>query len=150
MGKFTFRLEGLLNIASHREEEAKKQLALSLQELKICREQLLVLSQKQTKSLRDLVEEQRGKLSIHKLINNHYYCQYLKEEVEKKQREVIQFEQKVEKSRENLQEVMKKKKILERLKENQFSLYNFEQEKKVQKELDEIANNLFFTSAGGL
>jgi len=149
MGKFTFRLEGLLNIANYQEEEAKKQLALRLQELNNCQGELLQLSHRQTEALRALVEEQRGKLSIHKLINNHQYCQFLKEEVEKKQREVILLEGKVEESRVNLQEVVKKRKILERLKENQYSLYNNEEQKKVQKELDEIASNLFFTSAGG-
>lgn len=150
MGKFTFRLEGLLNIANHQEEEAKRQLALSLQELKSCREQLLILSQEQTQALRSLVEEQKGKISIHKLISNHQYCQYLKEKVEVKQQEVILLEKKAEKKREDLQEAVKKRKIIQRLKENQYLQYNFEAQKTMQKELDEIAGNLFFTSVGGL
>jgi flagellar FliJ protein len=149
MGKFTFRLEGLLNIAKHREEEVQKQLALSLEELKNCQGQLLSLVDQHTKALRALVNDKRGKLSIHKLICNHQYCQYLKEEVEKKQQEVILAEKKVEEIREVLLEAVKKRKILERLKENQYSNFIFEEEKNLQKDIDEIANNSFFTSAGG-
>lgn len=149
MGKFTFRLEGLLNIAIHHEEEAQKRLAIGLKELTICQEQLFSLAEQQTKALRTLVNNKQGKLSIHKLICNHQYCQYLKEEVEKKQREVILLEEKVEKARVFLHEAMKKRKILERLKENQYSNYIFEEEKNMQKVIDEIANNSFFTSAGG-
>ncbi|NLT95124.1 MAG: flagellar export protein FliJ [Clostridia bacterium] len=149
MGKFTFRLEALLNIANHREEEAQKQLALCLEDLKNCQEQLFSLAEQHTKALRALVNDKQGKLSIHKLICNHQFCQYLKEEVEKKQREVILAEKQVEKARENLQEAIKKRKILERLKENQYSNFIFEEEKNLQKEIDEIANNLFFSSAGG-
>ncbi|KJS87518.1 MAG: hypothetical protein JM58_04050 [Peptococcaceae bacterium BICA1-8] len=150
MGKFTFRLEILLNIATHREEDAKKSLSLCLMELKDGQKQLLIYSHKQTHALRSLVEDQKGKISIHKLICNHQYCQYLKKEVENKQRQVILLEEQVEKSRENLQEAMKKRKILERLKENQHSSYLLEEQKSMQKELDEIATKLFYTSAGGL
>ncbi|KJS23491.1 MAG: hypothetical protein VR72_01355 [Clostridiaceae bacterium BRH_c20a] len=150
MGKFTFRLEILLDIAIHQEEDAKKNLSLCLMELKDGQKQLLICSHKQTYALRSLVEDQKGKISIHKLISNHQYCQYLKEEVENMQRQVILLEEKVEKSREKLHEIMKRRKVLERLKENQHSSHLFEEQKSMQKELDEIATKLFYTSAGGL
>lgn len=149
MSKFAFRLEGLLNIAIHREDEAKRLLALCLEELKNSQNELICLSHQQTQALRDLVEGQKGKLSIHKLINNHHYCQFLKEEVEKKQSEVIRLEKKVEKAKVDLHEIMKKRKMLDRLKENQYTSFISEEEKALQKELDEIASNSFFTSAGG-
>jgi flagellar FliJ protein len=149
MGKFSFRLERLLKIAKHREEEAKKNLALCLTELKNGQEQLLLLSRQQTQALRALVEGQKGKISIHQLISNHQYCQFLKSEVEKKQREVIKLEKKVEEAREQLKEILKKRKILDNLKDKQFTDYIFEEQKSLQKDLDEIASNLFFTSAGG-
>jgi len=149
MGKFSFRLESMLKIAINQEEDAKKYLAFTLSELKNGREQLLALSQLQTKALRALVEDQKGKISINKLISNHHYCQFLKSEVEKKQNEVMNLEKKVEQARENLQEIMKKRKILEKLEEKQYSSFLSEEQRNLQKELDEIASNLFYTSAGG-
>jgi len=150
MGKFSFRLESLLKIAENNEEEAKKHLGICLNELKAGQEQLLALSREQTRALRALVEDQKGRLSIHKLINNHHYCQYLKTEVENKQKEVIELENKVEVARKKLQEAMKQYKMLDKLKEKQHTSFKFIEEKSYQIELDEIASNLFYTSAGGL
>ncbi|MFZ5943708.1 MAG: flagellar export protein FliJ [Bacillota bacterium] len=149
MGKFNFRLESLLNIVNHREEEAKLKLALCLQELHLEQEALMKLSKQQTQALRTLVESQKGIISIHKLISEHHYCQYLKSEVELKQRDVIVKEKKFEEAQNVLKEIVKKRKTLEKLKEKRYSDYISDEQNTLQKELDEIASNSFFTSAGG-
>ncbi|MFZ7104594.1 MAG: flagellar export protein FliJ [Peptococcaceae bacterium] len=149
MGKFHFRLESLLNIVKHKEEETKKALADALRGLKQTQTELLELSQLQTQALRILVETQKGKISINELINGHQYCQLLKKEVENKQRELIKNERKVEEVRNNLKEINKKRKMLEKLKEKDFTTFMLDEEKNLQKELDEISGNLFFTSSVG-
>ncbi|NLW24761.1 MAG: flagellar export protein FliJ [Clostridia bacterium] len=149
MGKFNFRLEPLLKIAIHRVEEAEKNYSLCQKELTACRKQLLALCSQHTQLLRMLVESQKGKISINKLIDNHHYCQFLKAEVEKKQAEVIELENKVEQARMILLEAYKKCKILEKLKEKQYTNFLHTEEKNLQSALDELAQNSYYTSAGG-
>ena len=49
-----------------------------------------------------------------------------------------------------LSEMVKKRKILEKLKEKYYEKFLGEEQVINQQELDEIAGNLFFSSAGGL
>ena len=142
MGIFKFRLESLMKIQIDKEDKAKRELKIYTEKLQLTREELLNLSDSHIKALRTLVESQKGRISVHHLINNHQFCQFLKEEVERKQREVINLELVVEEKKEELFEVIKQRKMLEKLKEKQWTSFVTEEEKGIQNELDQIASTL--------
>lgn len=141
MRKFTFRLESLLKIYLHREENVKKEIIIWTDKVQKTRNNLLALSEMHVKALRGLVESQKGTISVHKLINNHDFCLVLKNNIEQKQKEVMDLEKILEKKKNELLELHKQRKMLEKLKEKQLTNFVAEELNDIQKELDEIASN---------
>ena len=142
MGKFKFRLESLLRIYQNREEEAQREVRACTEQLQRTREELLILSDRHIKALRLLVESQQGSISVHQVINNHHFCQHLKVEVESKQQEVVKQEMVLEEKKSNLLDIVKQRKMLEKLKDKQYIHFLSDEQRVLQKELDEMASNL--------
>jgi len=145
MRKFTFRLESLLKIYINREENVKREIVIWTEKLKKTRNSLLTLTEMHIKALRGLVESQKGKISVHQLISNHEFCLVLKNNIEQKQKEVMDLEKILENKKNELLELHKQRKILEKLKERQLTNYVAEELKTIQNELDEIAGNSFIS-----
>lgn len=145
MKKFTFRLESLLKIYLNKEEYVKREIAIWTEKLQNTRNNLLALSEMHIKALKGLVESQRGRISVHQLISNHDFCLVLKNNIEKKQKEVMDLEKILEIKKNELFELTKQRKMLEKLKEKQLTNFVAEELNGIQKELDEIAGNSFIS-----
>ena len=91
--------------------------------IKKTRNSLLTLTEMHIKALRGLVESQKGKISVHQLISNHDFCLVLKNNIEQKQKEVVELENILENKKNELLELHKQRKILEKLKERQLTNY---------------------------
>ena len=69
----------------------------------------------------------------------------MKNNIEQKQKEVVELENILENKKNELLELHKQRKILEKLKERQLTNYVAEELKTIQNELDEIAGNSFIS-----
>lgn len=142
MAKFKFRLDVLLRLALNEEDEAKKNLAA-------WQKRLLESLQKKDRILKNincsLVEKVRQKnIDEIKLYEN--YLDSLRYSLFLTEGEIEFIEKEKDKAVEILQEAMKKRKILEKLKEKKHQQYIFEADQREQKEMDEIGTKIFTES----
>ena len=149
MNKFKFRLESLKKIYEQREEKAKKELALCMRELKLCKNHLSALKSICLSINEDLQKKKTGKVNMQIVLVTESYLRALKEKINLKNEEKKQIEAQVQVKRLELNEIMKQRKILDKLKEKQLKTYLIEANRLEQKVLDEIATNIFLTTAGG-
>lgn len=142
MAKFKFRLDVLLRLALNEEDEAKKNLAA-------WQKRLLESLQKKDRILKNincsLVEKVRQKnIDEIKLYEN--YLDSLRYSLFLTEGEIEFIEKEKDKAVEILQEAMKKRKILEKLKEKKHQQYIFEADQREQKEMDEKGTKIFTES----
>lgn len=149
MNKFKFRLESLKKIYEQREEKAKKELAVYVKELKLCQQHLSALNGICLNITEDLQKKKTGKVNMQMVVVTEAYLRTLQEKIHLKEKEKIKIEDNVKAKRLELNEIIKQRKILDKLKEKQFKTYLKEANRLEQKILDEIATNIFLTTAGG-
>ena len=115
---FKFKLEALLNHRRYQEEVLQKDLAASKKEL--MDEQVKLRKQKDAKRqcVRDLNQKQQSSKSAADILSYFLYLDRLSEEINRQQKRVISAEQRFIAVRSDLIAAMKKRKTLEKLKEN--------------------------------
>lgn len=141
MAGFKFRLEKVLLYKEQLEKEVKAKLA----ELNAQREQL----KKRYESLKqdELFQEQKlsqtpvNEMGERWLLDN--YIKALRQDIQQTQKNISMFEMQIEKTRKELAEKAKDRKIMEKLKEKHFEYYKKEEQLKEQRNLDEIASIRF-------
>lgn len=139
MARFKFRLEILLRLALNKEEEVKKELA-SWQKLLI--EAQGKLSKIKIEISLTLVEKSYQK-NINEILIHESYLERLREDQKKTESEIEYFKEERDKTIIKLQEVVKERKILEKLKEKKHEQYIFEENRQEQKEMDEIGSKIY-------
>lgn len=142
MAKFKFRLDVLLRLALNEEEEAKKELAVwqkRIQEMQTKKD--LILEQ-----ISWSLEEKAQQSSINKIILFENYLEALRYRLILAENELDFLEAEKDKAILKLQEAMKKRKTLEKLKEKKYEQYLFEADQIEQKEMDEIGTKIFTES----
>ena len=143
MAGFKFRLEKVLLYKEQLEKEVKAKLA----ELNAQREQL----KKRYESLKqdELFQEQKlsqtpvNEMGERWLLDN--YIKALRQDIQQTQKNISMLEMQIEKTRKELAEKAKDRKIMEKLKEKHFEYYKKEEQLKEQRNLDEIASIRFKT-----
>ncbi len=141
MAGFKFRLEKVLLYKEQLEKEVKAKLA----ELNAQREQL----KKRYESLKqdELFQEQKlsqtpvNEMGERWLLDN--YIKALRQDIQQTQKNISMLEMQIEKTRKELAEKAKDRKIMEKLKEKHFEYYKKEEQLKEQRNLDEIASIRF-------
>lgn len=136
--KFHFRLETLLNWKKGLEEQSRIIVARKVEELKKQEEKIKFLVNERIDQFKKFEKKlQKGMDSseyfIYQQFNEQNYEDLSKQKISKylKEQEIDQ-EQKI------LIEIIKEKKILERLKERKLMRFNYQKEKNEQKFLDEF------------
>lgn len=140
--KFSFRLEPVLNLRTHKVNEAKE-VFLQIQAKRIKKDNEI---QSAIDDLNSLYTGKSGTIPVTELQANYYRQDFLKHEIVKMNAERDRLLE-IENHRRNLlAEAMKEEKILLKLKEKKREYYLEELKQEDNKFMDEIANNRFNSS----
>ncbi len=140
---YTFKLQAVLDHRQHSEDNLKKEFAEIRQQLMAAQQKLESLKTKEMDTAAALKQEQARGLSSEQVVAYHAYFQRLSDRIADQKTLIIKtMEQETEKQGELL-EAVKKRQILEKLKDQDLERYNQVTLKKEMKFIDEIAVNQF-------
>ena len=140
---FKFNLQSLLNHRRYQEEILQKELAQSRNRLVAEQNKLRQLKEKMREYSQRLQQRQRKSGTASDLILYLQYLDRLSQELKHQNRQVIAAEKDFKNRRHDLIEIMKKRKILEKLKEKRSKSYHQQMLKNERKFMDEVAANQF-------
>jgi flagellar FliJ protein len=136
---FRFRLETILTQRRHVEEGFQKELADARQELAAAQAVLREAKGTHRQCMRDMRRKQRDRFRADDMLLYYPYLERLKQDIELHMKRVAAAERKVEQKRQALLEAMKKRKILDKLKEKQLQAHLKVEAKSEQRFTDESA-----------
>ena len=138
MAKFKFKLQTFLNVKEQIEKSIKIELGIAVQKFERQKTILKEIKHEIENQEKDYREEAISGVTLSSLRNRIEYIHVMREnEISQKQR-VNEEKINVDKIRERLIEIMKEKKVLEKLKEKELALFKKEQEKAAQLLVDEL------------
>lgn len=140
---YQFNLEPLLNHRRYQVEVLQKELAGVKMRLDAEKEKLWLLRQKKRKTVQRLQEKQSAGRSASEIKLYIDFVEQLSKEMEAQRRNVLEAKRNFNLKRQDLVAAMKKKKILERLKEKGLQAYEQEQIKRERNLIDEVAAHQF-------
>jgi len=147
--KFIYPLQSVLNLKEKLESQEKVFFQAAMAELRKEQEALEELEQRKLgyeDRLRDCVSTKLDLLSVK---TNKEAIEILKEMIHQQIGKVRRAERHAEVARKRLEEAMKERKTLEKLKEDAFAEYMKEYEKEEQKEIDELVSFRHKTETAG-
>ncbi len=140
MAKFVYRMQSLLNIQYQLETQAKMELGRAQMRLTQEEEKLQGLNDRKTAYLEEGRQLRSSRLHIMDLKDNRNAMLIMDEKIED-QREQVKFAEKhVEEARNRLQEVMKERKMHEKLREKAFVEFVREENAAEHKAVDELTS----------
>lgn len=140
MAKFVYRMQSLLNIQYQLEMQAKMELGRAQMRLTQEEEKLQGLNDRKTAYLEEGRQLRSSRLHIMDLKDNRNAMLIMDEKIED-QREQVKFAEKhVEEARNRLQEVMKERKMHEKLREKAFVEFVREENAAEHKAVDELTS----------
>lgn len=142
MKKYSFRLQRVLDIKNVMQKVRERELAKALTALEI--EEKLLEEQKKTRSIYQ--DEVRGKrsMTVYEMRFYSMYFTFLQDEIENQLHKISARENEVDKSKKNLTEAYREKKVIENLKSRSKQEYSREYDKEEQFQNDEISMGTFF------
>jgi len=120
---FRFRLETILTQRRHVEETFQKELADASQELAAAQAFLREAKGMHRQCMRDMRRKQRDRFRADDMLLYYPYLERLKRDIELHMKRIAAAERNVAQKRQALLEAMKKRKILDKLKEKQLQAH---------------------------
>lgn len=147
MAKFVFRLQSVLNLKVSLENQQKNAFALAKRHLDEEQEKLERLYAR-----KELYEEEgkrlrKDALNIRDICDNENALDRIKEFIEEQKKAVLKAEQALEEERQKLEEMMKDRKIYERLREKAFDEF-LENEKHEENIITDERNSYVYGTQG--
>ena len=136
---YRFKLQALLNHRRHQEEVCQKALARAEIKLDHERKNLKLLKDEKRANTRLLKARQKTPVSVSAIVISVNYLQQLTRDIEKKREHVADATRNVNQKRSELVESVKKRKTLERLKEQEQLAYRHKMMQNERKFMDEVA-----------
>ena len=140
MKKFMFPLQSVLDLKEKMESQEKILFQTAMAELRKEQAELETLEQRKFEYEERMRESVRSKLNLLSVKTNKEAIEILKEMIQQQIGKVRRAERHAEVARMRLEDAMKERKTLEKLKEDAFSDYVKEYEKEEQKEIDELVS----------
>jgi len=141
MTGFKFRLEKVLEMRLRKEQEKEKELAdlkmLQARE-EVFLEQLKEEGKKTKESISEIQDKTESSLDLKELISYYEYLENIGERISVQIEQIKLVIESIEKKRGELIEASKERKVIEKLKDNQFKKFKQELEQTERKFLDEI------------
>jgi flagellar FliJ protein len=138
---FRFRFESLLNHRRHEEEVAQKMLSEARKDLLGEQSQLKRLKKRRREQIHQLKHLQTGSLAPQEITLTLQYIEQIGGRIEQQREKVRQAQQRVSQRQQVLVGAVKKRKMLEKLKEAEHRRYRHDERKKDLKFMDEVAVN---------
>ena len=139
--KFEFSLEPVLKVRKHEEKIQKQKLAEKLNKKKDLRELKERLKKELEKHINDA--DSNKFVNLHDLQRQQQYINDLHEKVKKVNDSLDKIKTVVERQRNKLADVHKKRHIMEKVKEDERELFLEEMTKQQRKVMDEVATQTF-------
>ncbi len=136
--KFRFNLETVLNWKRGLEEQSRILLVRKIEELKKQEARIQSLIRKRIDKYREFKERLQKGMDSNEYIIFQQFSEQSYEDLLKLMKSKNHQENEVDKERKNLTEIIKERKILERLKEKRLKRFIYQEEKYEQKLLDEF------------
>ncbi len=143
MGRFIFSMQSLLNIKEKLEEQEKNNYSQANRRLLEAQEELRKQQERQREAEMRLREEISDALHIGEIRRREDAVEILKGYVAAQEQVVDEREQELEIARVRLNEARKERKTFEKLREKAFEKYIAEENRKEQKEVDELVSYRF-------
>ena len=137
---YRFRLEALLNHRRHQEEVCQKELAQTERQLADERGNLQRLKEEKRENTKKLQARQNIHINVSLIILSINYVRQLSKNIEKQADCVRVATRKVNQKRTELVVMVKKRKTLEKLKENEQLVYHQKMLQNERKLMDEVAS----------
>lgn len=147
MARFRFSLQNLLDIKEKIEEQEKNNYSQANLRLQEAVERLEFLKKRRSDAQGRLREEMSEALDVMAIRDQENAIEILKMYVENQQQVVFQREQELEEARLRLHEAMKERKTFEKLREKAFEEFMIEENRREQKEIDELVSYRFGSGA---
>jgi flagellar FliJ protein len=143
---YTFKLQSVLDHRQLLEDNIKKELAEIRQRAIENQQQLELLRRKEMDTIRALKQEQTEGLSSDQVVAYHAFLRDLAQRMAKQQKVIEEIHTQETAKKDELLEAMKKRQILEKLKDQGLDQYHQSILKKERVFIDEIAVNQFVRS----
>jgi flagellar FliJ protein len=137
---FRFKLEALLNHRRHQEEVCQKELARAERKLAVEQGKLRQLKNDKRTRVRDLQAKQRVRFNAADIMLSVNYIQQLSQQIDVQNLGVRDAAKQVNHRRTDLIRIVKKRKILEKLKDQQLQAYSRKMRQDERKNMDEVAS----------
>ncbi len=148
MSAFRFRLQPVLDIKTQEKENLQVLYSLAREKLFHRNGDLDNLQQKKYSHLNDLSSETGEAIDPWGRQASWNFINYLGREIEQVTQDIKKLQQRVEEKQQKLVEKYKEEKGLEKLKGNRKKAHYREMERLAQKEVDEMAQQLFLQNRG--
>ena len=150
MAKFIFSMQNLLDIKEKLEAQEKNNYSRANLRLQEAEEKRQALQNRQQESEQELKDTMLSSLNVLEIRQKEEAIEILKMYVRQQEIVVKQREQELEEARIRLSEAIKERKTFEKLREKAFAEFVAEENKKEQKEVDELVSYRYGTGTIGL
>ncbi len=144
---YTFNLQAVLDHRQLIEDQLKRELAHLQHSLQLARQELERLENRMNATMVTLQQEQAAGMSSGQVVAVHAYLRRLSERISRQTGLVVDVEKQASTKRDQLNEALKRRKILENLKEQGLERYQRMMVKKEMNFIDEIAVSRFVKGA---
>ncbi|MEE4111911.1 MAG: flagellar export protein FliJ [Desulfobacteraceae bacterium] len=140
---YRFNMQTVLDHRQFIEDKLKKDLAEIRQQVMAAQLQMKWLNRKEADTRTALKQEQAAGVSSHQVVAYQLYLKRLSERITRQAKVISEISQRESKKQEALLEAMKKRQILEKLKDQSLDRYHRMMLKKEMNFIDEMAINQF-------
>lgn len=140
---YAFKLQAVLDHRRFLEDNLKKELSAIRRQLTEARQTVRRLEEKEMMTAAELKKEQKHGLASNQVATYHTYFIRLAERIAEQRRLIEAINEQVTQKQRELQEAMKRRQILEKLKEQGMERYHRELLKEEMQFIDEIAVNRY-------
>ncbi len=138
---FRFRLASVMRIREYKEKTCREELGRSVQDLRKARELEGEMSSDLSRLQKDFTSYQKGPLNIHEISLKRGYIRFKTEELNEQKAVVARKQEELQESRVRLFAAMKDRKVIEKLKDKKHKIYSYEENRREQKILDDLAGH---------
>lgn len=140
MAKFIFSMQNILSMKEKIEEQEKAEYSQVMMRFNEEQDKLNELIERQSMAEVELKNTINEVLDVREIREKEDFLEIIKMYVKEQQLVVIACEEEVRQARERLNEAMKERKIYEKLREKAFEEFIQEENKREQKEIDELVS----------